>query len=158
MFDDGILNEAHAMMSRRALKSMPAIDAMADPVARLWCRSFGVTNVTAIERLKHRLSDAAIHLLGDGSTLDDLQEKLDHKSEKMIRAWFELLLRRQIEDTTQALAIVRLAFLEANHDARWSAAFLDETAPLAEIAADMDAMMIEPTPQERPRQMPRQTL
>lgn len=158
MFDDGILDEAHAMMSSRALKSMPAIDAIADPVARLWCRSFGVADAVAVERLKARLGDAAIDSLGSGSTLDNLQDKLDRKAEEMIRHWFETILGQSIAPTTQALAIVRLAFLDANQDGRWGASFLDDAAPLAEIASDLDAMMIEPTPQFMPRQMARQQI
>jgi len=158
MFDDGVLIEAHALMASRALKSVPAIDAVADPVARLWCRSFGADARDAIERLKGLLTDTAIDVIASGGTLDDLQDRLDAESERVIRTWFARVLGSPVGATTQALAIVRLAFLEANQDGRWSTDFLKDDAPLAELASDLDSVMIEPTPTLRPRSMARQVL
>jgi hypothetical protein len=158
MFEDVVLREAHALMASRALKSVPAIDAVADPVARLWCRSFGVSEPDAIERLKAQLADTAIDVISAGGGLDELQQKLDSAAEAAIRHWFARVLGRSIAETTQALAIVRLAFLEANQDGRWGSWFLDDNVPHAELAADLDAVMIEPTPTTRPRQMVRQEL
>lgn len=158
MFDDGVLIEAHALMASRALKSVPAIDAVADPVARLWCRSFGADHRDALERLKGLLTDTAIDVIASGGTLDDLQDRLDAESERVIRLWFARVLGRAVGTSTQALALVRLAFLEANQDGRWSSRFLQDDAPIAELAADLDAVMIEPTPVPRPRTMARQVL
>lgn len=145
-------------MASRALKGVPAIDAVADPVSRLWCRSFGVSEPHAVERLKGQLADTAIDVISAGGSLDELQNKLDVAAESAIRAWFGRVLGRSIGETTQALAIVRLAFLDANQDGRWAQWFLDDNAPHAELAADLDAVMIEPTPATRPRQMVRQEL
>jgi hypothetical protein len=158
MFDDGLITEAHALMATRALRNVPAIDAVADPVARLWCRSFGVADARAIERLKALLAGTAIEVISSGGGLDELQARLDAESEAAIRDWFERVLDRPIAGTTQALAIVRLAFLDANLDGRWSSAFLEERAPFAEIASDLDAVMIEPTPAPRPIVMARQVI
>jgi hypothetical protein len=158
MFDDGLLSEAHALMTVRALKSVPAIDAVADPVARLWCRSFGAQEPGAVARLKALLADAAIDVISNGGSLDELQERLDAEAETVIRIWFARVLGRPVDVAHQALAIVRLAFLDANHDGRWSRWFLAEDAPLAELAAELDSSMIEPTPMIRPRQMVRQVI
>lgn len=158
MFDDRLLIEAHALMAARALKSVPAIDAVADPVARLWCRSFGVADDGAVLRLKGLLAETAIDVISSGGTLDELQDRLDLASETLIRDWFARVLGRPVGASTQALSIVRLAFLDANQDGRWSACFLDNDAPLAELAADLDAVMIEPTPMARPLRMVRQEI
>ncbi len=159
MFDDSLNHEAHAFMAVRALRAVPAIDAFADPVARAWCRSFGVAgSATAVDRLRGLLGDRAVELIGAGVLIDDLAERLDTDAEVLIRRWFARVLGRPVPDTTQALAIVRLAYLEANQDGRWSAAFLDDDAPIIELAADLDAAMIEPTPVVRHRAMPRQSL
>lgn len=158
MFDDGLLTEAHALMASRALRSVPAIEAVADPVARLWCRSFGVSDESAIDRLKNLLSDTAIDVIAAGDSLDELQDRLDVASDDIIRGWFTRVLGRSIGPTTQALSIVRLAFLDANQDGRWSPNFLDDQVPHAELAAELDAVMIMPTPMARPRQMLRQEI
>jgi hypothetical protein len=158
MFDDGLLSEAHAFMTVRALKSVPAIDAVADPVARLWCRSFGAQDDEAVARLKGLLADTAIDVISRGGSLDELQDRLDAESESIIRAWFARVLGRPVDGAHQALAIVRLAFLDINHDGRWSRWFLADDAPLAELASELDGCMIEPTPAVRPRQMVRQEL
>jgi hypothetical protein len=158
MFDDGLITEVHALMATRALRNIPAIDAVADPVARLWCRSFGVSHPRVVERLKALLAGTAIDVISAGGGLDELQERLDAASEAVIRDWFARVLDRPVAGTTQALAIVRLAFLNANLDGRWSDVFLDDHAPFAEIAADLDAVMIEPTPAPSPIVMERQVI
>jgi hypothetical protein len=159
MFDDTLTHEAHAFMSSRALRAVPAIDAIADPVARAWCRSYGVHDTpAAVERLRTLLGDRAVDLLSSGAVIDDLQERLDLEAEAIIFRWFERILGSGMARSTQALAILRLSFLESNSDRRWSAMFLDETIPVAELAADLEAFMIMPTPAINPRAMPRQSL
>lgn len=158
MLDDGLLTEAHALMASRALRNMPAIDAVADPVARLWCRSFGVSHPGAVERLKGLLADTAIEVLSNGGGLDELQERLDAESERLIRAWFARVLGRAVAPTTQALALVRLAFLDCDTDGRWGAWFLSDDVAAHELANDLDACMIEPTPVPSPRRMARQVI
>lgn len=158
MFDDRVLTEAHALMANRALRSVRAIDAVTDPVARLWCRSFGVTDDEAVSRLKDVLSDAAIDEIAGGASLDDLQERLDGVAESAIRTWFASILDEPVAPTTQALAIVRLAFLDANVDGRWGPCFLSDVVPSRELAADLESVMILPTPVARPRHMPRQEI
>lgn len=158
MFDERLLTEAHALMAARALKSVPAIDAVADPVARLWCRSFGVADDEAIQRLKNMLAETAIDVISAGGSLDELQDRLDETSDQLIRAWFARVFGRPVGSSTQALSIVRLAFLDANQDGRWSRWFLDDAAPLAELACELEAVMIEPTPMARPLRMVRQEI
>jgi hypothetical protein len=158
MLEDGVLTEAHALMATRALASAPAIGAAADPVARLWCRSFGVADEDGVERLRNLLTSAAIDMVSAGGSLDALPERLDGVAESAIRDWIGRMLGRAVAPTLQALAIVRLAFLEANQDGRWSRWFLADDAPAAELAADLEAVMIEPTPAHRPRRMERQEI
>ena len=159
MFDDTITHEAHAFMSARALRAVPAIDAIADPIARAWCRSFGVAgHAAAVERLRSLLGDRAVDLLSSGAIVDDLQARLDSEAEAIIFDWFGQVVGAPLPRTTQGRAILRLAFLEANGDARWSDAFLADDVAIMELAADLDASMIVPTPVATPRAMPRQSL
>lgn len=158
MFDDGLTHEAHALMNSRVLRQAAAISAAVDPVARLWCRSFGVESAQARERLTAILSDSALGAIAAGVGLDQMTRHLDQVAEIAIRAWFEKMLARQIGTGPTPLAIVRLAFIEADRDGRWGDAFLDPQAPFAELASDVEAAMIEPTPAIKPRQMVRQEL
>lgn len=158
MFDDGVTNEAHALMNSRALRQAAAISAAVDPVAQLWCRSFGVVSAKAHERLTALLSDSALEAISAGVGLDRVTQHLDQSAELAIRQWFETIMARQIGAGPTPLAIIRLAFIEANRDGRWGDAFLDPRAPFAELASDLDAAMIEPTPAIKPRQMVRQEL
>lgn len=158
MFDDSLTREAHQLMNRQVLQQAAAISAAVDPVARLWCRSFGVASDLARQRFVRILSDDALSALSSGIKLDQLAEHLDQASEKAIRSWFSAVLGRPIEQGAGALAIIRLAFIEANRDGRWGDAFLDVHAAFAEMASDIEAAMIEPTPVVRQRQMARQTL
>ena len=158
MFDETLITEAHELMDRRALTQAAAITHVVDPVARLWCRSFGVNSEIARQRLSARLSQAALAGISAGVGLDDMQRHLDAACQSMIHAWFVAILGRAIETSASALAIIRLAFIEANRDGRWADAFLDPLIPHAELASDIEAAMIEPTPRLQPRRMARQVI
>lgn len=158
MYDDPLTKEAHALMDQRVLKQAAAISAIVDPIARLWCRSFGVQSDTARQRLNLTLSKSALEAVAAGIALDDITQYLDAASERTIRSWFVAVLDRPIAEGQTALAIIRLAFIEANRDGRWGDAFLDWKAPFAELASDINPAIIEPIPALTPRRMIRQVI
>lgn len=158
MFDDSLNREAHALMNSHSLQRAAALTAAVDPVARLWCRSFGVASDVARERLTALLSDRALAVLASGVGFDLIVEQLDQAAEAAIRQWFSVVLGRPLEAGATPLAIIRLAYIEVNRDGRWGDAFLDPQAAFAELASDVEAAMIEPTPTVRHRQMTRQVL
>jgi len=158
MFDDNLTREAHALMNSHSLQRAAALAAAVDPVARLWCRSFGVVSDMARERLTTLLSDKALAALAGGVGFDLIVEQLDQAAEAAIRHWFAVVLGRPVEAGATPLAIIRLAYIEVNRDGRWGDAFLDPRAAFAELASDVEAAMIEPTPTIHRRQMTRQVL
>ena len=85
-----------------------------------------------------------------------VQTRLDELAQEMIRGWFSYVLGRELPAQGKTLALLRLAFLDANYDGRWSVLFLSPDVPVQGLAGELDAMMIEPTPASNPRVMTRQ--
>jgi hypothetical protein len=141
-----------------ATSAGPALDALAAEVARAWSRSFGVLSTSAIERLARPLGVVAAELVAAGAPFGDLRGALDHAAEDIIRAWFDAILGEAGGGSQASFALLRLAFLDANADGRWSDAFLDPAADRRALAADLRAHSIAPVPPMRPRAMVRQSV
>ncbi len=104
------------------------------------------------------MNDKAHHAIESGEALSSLQGVLDQAAEEVIRDWFGFVLGRPVATTGRTLALLRLAFLDCNYNGKWSADFLSATVCVQELAAEMDTVTIDPTPQAQPLKMERQTL
>ncbi|MES2907385.1 MAG: hypothetical protein V4691_10275 [Pseudomonadota bacterium] len=133
------------------------IDNLIEPVAKLWCRSFGISDTATIDRLKLAIEDEAHQALASGG-LDRVQHRLDSAAEKIIREWFAYVLNRDIPSSGKYLAVLRLAFLDCNYESKWSSSFLLKDFCVQELSAELQTMMIMPTPQANPRSMIRQAI
>jgi hypothetical protein len=139
-----------------AVHQLMAVEQLLVPVARLWCRSFGITDEKAIGRLTERLLEKIQDELAAGARLDLIQSNFDDLAAGIIRGWFVYVLGREISEDGKSLAILRLAFLDVNYDGRWSPLFLSREICVQELSSELEAMMIEPTPASSPRVMLRQ--
>ena len=133
-----------------------ASEQLVAPIAKLWCRSFGVADEKAIERLTKLLISRAQDELAAGVGLNRIQSHFDELAAKLIGDWFSLVLGREIPLAGKSLAILRLAFLDANYNGKWSPAFLSDDVYVQELSAELDSLIIEPTPVSAPRTMVRQ--
>jgi hypothetical protein len=136
----------------------PALDALAAEISRAWCRSFRVASAGAAERLARRLGEVAAELVAAGTPFGDMRGALDRAAERILKAWFETVLGEASETSPTSFALLRLAFLDANGDGRWSDGFLDPAVDRRALAADLRAHLIAPVPPMRPRAMVRQSV
>jgi hypothetical protein len=139
-----------------ALSPVMAMEQLIAPIARLWCRSFGVLEEEAVARLTNILLHNVQDDLASGLSLSRIQSHFDELAAQIIRDWFSSVLGRELPGDGKSLAILRLAFLDSNHDGKWSAVFLTRDLCVQELSSELEAMMIEPTPQVAPRIMLRQ--
>lgn len=151
-------NSLRAEANINPLQGQETIDTFFDPVARLWCRSFGVTDRTAIERLKSAMRAEVQTALRTDKNSSRLQHALDKAAENVIREWFSFVLGREIPSSGKSLALLRLAFLDCNYGNKWSADFLSPTVYIQELNAEIQSVMMEPTPLAKPRLMIRQAI
>jgi hypothetical protein len=133
-----------------------AIEHLLIPVARLWCRSFGIADGLAVPQLTKMLMSAVEEELMAGARFEQIQSRFDEMAERIIRNWFCFVLGREIPLAGKSLAIVRLAFLDCNYNGKWSSVFLSKELCVQELAAELETMMIEPTPIVTPRTIVRQ--
>ncbi len=156
MYENSTLEPPLPANSNSVIANIVVTEQLVAPVARLWCRSFGITNEGTIERLAKALRPKAQEELANAIGFDRAQSRFDELAAQLIRDWFSFVLGRIIPADGKELAILRLAFLECNHEGKWSAAFLAKNFCVQELAAELEAMTIEPTPQASPRAIVRQ--
>lgn len=135
-----------------------AMGNLAEPVAKLWCRSFGVADAQSVDRLKKLLEVCAHEAFGVGASFQNMQALLDKHAEKIIREWFAYILGQDIPSSSRTLAVLRLAFLDCNYEGKWSASFLTHDFCVQELSAELGTVMIMPTPQANRREMTRQSI
>jgi hypothetical protein len=149
-------NPASPISANPILGQVMASDRLVAPIARLWCRSFGVADEKAAARLTAVLLHKTQDELAAGWSLSRIQTHFDQAASEVIRAWFSFVLGREVPEDNKSLAILRLAFLDANYNGKWSASFLTRDFCVQELSSELEAVMIEPTPQTAPRPMMRQ--
>ena len=118
-----------------ALSQVIAVEQMIVPIAKLWARSFAVADDAAIGYLSRLLLAQVQDDLAAGVSLDRIQSHFDEAAAKIIRDWFSFVLGRDLPKDGKSLAILRLAFLDANYDGKWSPHFLSRDICVQELSS-----------------------
>lgn len=135
-----------------------AMTRLIEDTACAWVRSFGLSDMSARQRMINALRQA---LAADSIATHDranMQDILDQAAHDAIANWLAYVSGQQDCSGSASFSMLRCAFLSANRDGIWSNRFLDQNGDHRDLAVALSVQMMLPTPGLKACEMPRQSL